>query len=49
VYEVYKVTRIIEAEEINEAILLAEGGKGEEVCRVYDSIDSADSQAEEIS
>jgi hypothetical protein len=49
VYETYRVTRIVEAEDVDEAKRDAEDGKGKEVCRVYDGHLETGTEAEEIS
>ncbi len=49
VYEVYRVTRVVEADDVDEAKDLAETGQGKEVCNVYDGNDQARTEAEEIS
>lgn len=49
VYEVYRITRTVEADDEYEAKDLAETGQGKEVCNVYDGNLSARTEAEEIS
>jgi hypothetical protein len=49
VYEVYRITRTVEADDVDEAKRDAEDGQGEEVCRVYDGNLEASTEAEEVS
>ena len=49
VYEVYRITRIIEADDVYQAIDLSETGQGKEVCNVYDGNLPSRTEAKEIS
>ena len=49
VYEVYRITRTVEADDVDQAKDFAETGQGKEVCNVYDGNLTSRTEAEEIS